>query len=143
MAIKWKDDLLIGVEEIDQQHKEIFKRSNYFLNFLNNNEKEDKNTIIDEMENLFYFLTDYFVTHFSSEERLQEEYNYPDYEKHQFIHKNFIDKITELKFDFINENEDIHSLAVKLKEEVLVWLVEHINKEDKKVGEYINSSIEE
>ncbi|TDX53218.1 bacteriohemerythrin [Orenia marismortui] len=136
MIIKWSDDLNIGIEKIDQQHKEIFTQSNYFLKKI----KEDKDNpaeLKSNIEDLFYFLTDYFVTHFNDEERLQQKYNYPRYEQHKKVHHNFIERINQIKYSFWNEDHDIDYLKHEIKDEILVWLKDHIIKEDRLISEYI------
>ncbi|WP_018248927.1 bacteriohemerythrin [Orenia marismortui] len=136
MIIKWSDDLNIGIEKIDKQHKEIFTQSNYFLKKI----KEDKDNpteLKSNIEDLFYFLTDYFITHFNDEERLQQKYNYPRYEQHKKVHKNFIERINQIKYSFWNEDHDIDYLKHEIKDEILVWLKDHIIKEDRLISEYI------
>ncbi len=139
--IKWNDNLKIGIEQIDQQHQQLFKEVNGFLDFLsaNNLELTLKDELSFKIEDLFYFLTDYFVTHFSDEEKMQKELGYPKYEEHKRVHNNFINEINQLKYKFLDEAESIQGLAEVIEDNVLHWLIKHIGSEDKKIREYKDS----
>ena len=64
MAIEWTEDLATGVNKIDNQHKELFKRINNLLEACN--QGRGKN----EVEKVIKFLDDYVIIHFSEEENI-------------------------------------------------------------------------
>lgn len=138
MFVSWTNNLNIGIELIDKQHQEIFKQTNIFLKKLDENKKDQEKTT-ETVEELFYFLSDYFVTHFNDEESLQLKYNYPRYKRHKEIHHNFINKITEIKYKFLNEEESIDELIEIIKDKIMNWLINHIAEEDTLISEYIQT----
>ncbi len=80
------------------------------------------------------FLVMYASQHLSLEEGYMEHYNYPDYDHHKKIHKEFINKIK----DFRNKYK-IYSpeAASTLLENIRSWIFNHIIENDKKLGEFI------
>ncbi|MHB9035807.1 MAG: hemerythrin domain-containing protein, partial [Armatimonadota bacterium] len=58
MAVQWTPDLAVGVREIDDQHRELFKRVNDLL------EAMSKGKGRDEIAKVVAFLGNYVVTHF-------------------------------------------------------------------------------
>ncbi|PRX34804.1 hemerythrin [Orenia metallireducens] len=138
MFIKWADDFNIGIELIDRQHQEIFRQTNNFLKKLEKN-KDNREKSTETVEHLFYFLSDYFVTHFNDEEELQLKYKYPKYERHKEIHQNFIRKINKIKYEFFDEEESIDELVEIITDKIMEWLINHIAEEDTKISEYIKT----
>lgn len=62
MAIEWTQDLSTGSDEIDNQHKELFRRINSLLDACNQGKGRE------EIGKTVQFLEDYVITHFSAEE---------------------------------------------------------------------------
>ena len=75
MAIEWRESLATGHEEIDNQHKELFKRFNNLLTACNKGKGNE------EVGNLLKFLSDYVVSHFAAEEQLQIRHNFSGYQE--------------------------------------------------------------
>lgn len=139
--MEWSSELNIGIDRIDKQHKELFKRANSLVRFLedhNKNEILSQKKLKGEIEDLFYFLTDYCITHFNDEEALQEEILYPNYKRHKKEHDDFVKRINKLKYSFFDEITEKSFLIEEIKEEIFLWLGRHISKEDKKIAKYIN-----
>ena len=83
----WKERYSIGVELIDNQHKELFKRLSHFIQIVQSETNwEDK---MDDVKETLDFMKDYVIYHFNDEERYQEEINYPDLEVHREAHAKF------------------------------------------------------
>lgn len=77
MTIGWRDDLLTGVAEVDDQHKELFRRFGELLTACNQGKGGE------EVLRLISFLDDYVVKHFTAEERIMRQHGYPDYLEHK------------------------------------------------------------
>lgn len=131
MGVQWRNDLAIGVEKIDTQHKELFNRAGQLLDACNKGKGKD------EIGNLIVFLEDYVVTHFKDEEELQRKYNYPEYKEHKALHDDFIVGVKGIKEKFTKEGSSL-LLIVDINRKIIDWLVNHIGKVDKKLGKYIN-----
>lgn len=91
MPLVWTDELKTGIDDIDSQHKELFKR----INMLRDAAKEGKGRqAIDEV---YEFLGKYISEHFSTEESLMNQYAYPQIDSHVSQHKHFIEQYQKLK----------------------------------------------
>lgn len=134
MAVEWKESLAVGVKEIDDQHKELFKRVNDLFEACNQGKgKEEVGKIIN-------FLGDYVISHFNTEEKLQQKYNYPDYPSHKKEHELFIQEFTELKKQFEAEGPT-GLFVIKINKKVIDWLIQHIGRVDKALGAYLKDKI--
>ena len=77
----WKDKYKVGVELIDEQHKELFKRLSEFIQIVQS--KSDWNERLDKVKETMEFMQEYVIFHFDDEEAYQEKINYPDIEIHK------------------------------------------------------------
>ena len=122
------DSLKLGITEIDQQHAR-------FVGYIN--ETWDALDRGDDKEEFLYILNkllDYAMEHFSSEEALMREFDYPDYESHKTAH-------TETAADLFEF--DIRLLAGDQQEArafldfLTNWLKNHILKTDVRLAAYL------
>jgi len=127
---KFSKDLIIGIKEIDSQHRAIFNIFNKLHDVIKDPDEEA------DMEQVFSYLKDYVVSHFSLEEEYMDEYAYPGYDFHKSQHEKFIEELAEKQHDFLMRGESV-------KTEVLVWLYfwfrKHILSIDKNMGEYFQT----
>lgn len=129
---KWNSNLEIGIEEIDNQHKELFDRVNRLVNSVN---MGDSHT---EILNTIDFLIQYVEEHFSSEEKYQAQNEYPSYESHKALHTDFVNSINEMKAS-LDRNGVTSELSLELCSTVNTWLIEHIGIADKAFAVYMNT----
>lgn len=129
--INWNETLSINNPIIDGQHKELIEHLNKLTTAVNNHEGP---TVISSTIN---FLNEYTNFHFSSEEKIMSENNYSDYEQHKASHKEFINTLNNLVQDF-DEDGATHSLAGSIDTLLVNWLINHIQKTDKKLGNFLN-----
>lgn len=125
----WKDEYNTGCEVIDKQHQKLFDIINELFQAFEGAYAESKvPRILKELE-------DYTVYHFSTEEKLFEEYNYPLKDQHKAEHEHFVQKIRDFKEQHEkNENEMIaFDVMIALKD----WLVGHILGSDHKYIPYL------
>ena len=129
-GVAWSEIYSLGNEQLDTQHKQLFEFvSNLVAACIDGSSTEKLNETLD-------FLVNYTVRHFSDEEALQVKYNFPEYEQHKKMHEDFKTTVTELVGRFNNSasptelNNDINKIVVR-------WLVTHIQREDKKIGDHI------
>lgn len=134
MAILWRPSLETGLEEIDEQHQEIFKRANKLIEI--NKSDLGREAGFEEAVQLLEFLDDYIKKHFREEEKLQRKYDYPDYKDHKQIHDNLM-KETEAMIDKFKQQKKSLANLSELNKFILNWLVGHIDQEDRKVTKYI------
>lgn len=130
MSIEWSERYSIGVEEIDNQHKELFLRFNNLLNACKSGVGNK------ELYRLFLFLGDYVVEHFSAEEKLQLACGYPDCDRHHLEHEKFKHQLADLKDQFTLENPGFY-LVILTNKVLIEWLIKHITQLDMEVGKYL------
>ena len=132
--IKWSKDYEVGVEEIDEQH-------HILVNTLNEaNELLSKDYSLENLQKITKDLLSYALYHFETEEEMMQESNYAglapkDFENHMKQHRDFSAKVVEVRDalkagDLIGQDELISFL--------LNWLLNHIEKTDKKFGKFLS-----
>lgn len=132
----WKEKYKIGIELIDEQHKELFKRVSDFTQNIRSNENwEDK---LDKVKDIMVFMKDYVDIHFKDEEAYQGKINYPEIELHKDAHAKFKEGINNYVKIFEEQGfneEKVQEFGGKL----MTWLIIHVGKMDQKIGEYVKS----
>jgi len=129
--VSWNDSLVIGVPQIDDQHRELVNR----LDELMQATRQGKGHT--EVEKTLRFIVSYVKEHFETEEKLQAEVNYPDLATHKKLHIDFGYTAVELVQDFQKNGID-SDLTAKINKVLVQWLIRHIRTEDKKIAVYIN-----
>lgn len=129
--MEWTQNLSVGVESIDNQHKELIRRMN---NFFDSMSGDSKTKVLDMLS----FLDEYVVSHFRDEEALQVKHNYPGYAEHRKLHQDFIKDVQALKQDIQTNGFTVATKAM-VGARLTNWLMLHIQKADKAVGEYIRN----
>ena len=132
MGIQWRESLAIGVETIDNQHKELLLRFDRLLNSCQTGQG------IEELKKLLVFLAEYVHKHFNDEEALQHLHRYPGYEAHRAEHLYFIEQLNKLNSETEAKGIFTHHV-IETNNMLLKWLLNHISKSDKELGEFINS----
>ncbi len=130
MRLQWTEDLSVGVQEIDSQHKELFIRANDLLEAM----KRGKGR--EEVRELIRFLDDYTIMHFGLEERYMLEYEYPDYLSHKQKHSQFMEKIRDEKKELESEGVTVDA-AARIGLFLTQWWIEHIRNVDKLLGIFL------
>jgi hemerythrin len=132
----WREEYKIGVELVDKQHQELFKRLGDFIQTVRSDkEKLEKK---EEVEKTLSFMGEYVVTHFDAEEALQQKYNYPDFEQHHQIHEEFKAEVAEFQKKY-SENVYDEDFLLEFSGRLLTWLINHVASTDQDIGEHINS----
>jgi len=129
MVITWSEELEVGIETMDTQHKELIEKFNALMNAC------DAGRGQEELESTLDFLCDYTIKHFSDEEALQQQINYPEFSRHKQLHDGFKVTVANLAAQF---KQDGPSSAIldKFSTDVGEWLIKHIKREDTKVASY-------
>lgn len=130
--MEWTPDLTVGVQMIDEQHKELIRRMNAFFDAMKSGDKQQK--VLEILD----FLEQYVVSHFSDEEKLQLSSGYPLYREHKKLHTDFIADVKQIRTDI--ETRGFTAATASLVGSTLVsWLTLHIKKTDKGLGAHIQS----
>jgi hemerythrin len=132
MAIKWTEELSVGVELIDQEHQLMFEKAGLLF------DAGKKGQAKEEIASLLLFLDEYTKKHFADEEKFMASVSYPELDKQKTMHAGFIGELGKLKKDYIDSGSNI-SVIMNANQMVIDWLVKHIANEDKKIGDYIRT----
>lgn len=128
--MEWTPNLSVGIDMIDNQHKELINRANQFYAELRKeNGKAETLKVLD-------FLSNYVVKHFSDEEAIQAKYNYPGYAEHRKLHRDFIENVKGIKAD-IAKNGVTSASSTLIAMTVSNWLINHISVMDRDIGRHI------
>ncbi|WP_022852381.1 bacteriohemerythrin [Thermodesulfatator atlanticus] len=138
--IKWQDEFLVGIPEIDAQHEQLIETLNR-LHALLRSKTPPKEEVYDVLE----FLNHYTIEHFGTEEtKMRETPGFPQdlLERHLKQHRYFVDKVQEFRgvlddyHEGLNERRNVLDLFAFLS----YWLCEHIMKIDKETARYFNGT---
>lgn len=130
MALQWTQSLSVGVQEIDSQHQELFRRVNRLLDAMRTGKGKD------EISPLTKFLEDYVVTHFGAEEALMDKHGYPKRAAHKASHSGFVRDFRNIKAK-IEAGGVTAATTIELQRWISDWLLSHISKVDKELGDFI------
>jgi hemerythrin-like metal-binding protein len=123
----WKDAFNIGISDIDRQHRD-------FMNLLNTSEKKIAAMAGSGInQSIFDQLKRYASDHFRLEEKLMEEYNYPELKKQRRMHEYFETQMSKMESSL--ENIAPNRMFTFMKQ----WLLEHIMEEDMQFAKYLKS----
>lgn len=123
----WKDSYRIGIESIDRQHMELFKRTDALLDAIR------KNAGAEKYRETIAFLKQYVAVHFHDEEVYQESIHYSGLAFHQKAHRDFT--ATVLEFEKRLEAGGYDAGTVKeLAGTLLAWLVYHVTGADQRIA---------
>ncbi len=121
--LKWDENLMLGIKEIDEQHKTLVG----MINDLHDAMSAGKGRII--MGDIINKLLEYTRVHFKYEETMIEKHKYTDLLNHKKEHNSFIIQINNFKNDFDNGNTSLSIVVMNFLKE---WLKCHILEIDKK-----------
>ncbi len=119
--IVWSDELSVGIEEIDEQHKVLVNLINRMHNAIA--EKHGSEVV----SGILAELVDYTKIHFAVEESLLRILGYPGYEEHKDIHDELLEHVLDLQKKVASGNTNI---SFELMHFLKSWLSKHILEED-------------
>ncbi len=141
MPIVWREQISVGNNIIDQDHK-------YLICLINSVELALKHE--DTIEYLPVYmrqLVDYTKEHFTREEVIQKRAHYPAVIEHEQAHAEIIAKLEELdqlvkgyidkKHKDLLGMEEEAELNQRIMELARHWVLQHILKEDKRMEYYL------
>jgi len=130
MSIEWNDTFVVGIDEIDQQHRSIVE---HFTRFSQAVQDGSGREILAEMA---AFLADYAQLHFVTEERYMQMYDYPRIEEQRREHEDFTRDARELR-NRIDEEGASRELAVALTGKMVRWVIQHIRNHDRDMANFV------
>lgn len=133
MHYKFTDECLIGVEKIDDEHRELFRLVGEVQDLLNDKWTHDK---YFEICDLIERLKEYAAEHFRHEEEYMEQIGHPEIEMQRRQHAEFCEKVNEV--DLRSAEGDQHALISDLLSFLVKWLYKHIIGSDLLIGKLMS-----
>ena len=146
--VEWNDAYRTNIEEIDEQHQQLFDLLNELHEAMIRahsgrvatpfvGEQDTPASALSELGTIQMVLgelLDYTVYHFAEEEQRMLVYGYPRYEPHRVAHEFFADKIRAFQRNFDGGRA---VQAVDIVTFLAVWLERHILVADREMGTFL------
>jgi hemerythrin len=124
---EYSPDLTLGIAELDEQHQTIFTMLGRVDSVSPDMYRQLDDDETDEMLDIMNDLKDSFMQHFSYEENLMDEADYPGLDDQQDAHERFLDDITRMEAELMNGSS---IPPVKIHGYLADWFDAHIREMD-------------
>jgi hemerythrin-like metal-binding protein len=121
--LQWKDELSVGIDVLDLQHRQIFDLINGLFDHIAGPESET-----NDLDRILLRLQLFTETHFRCEEVYLKLSGFQDYEDHRHLHATMIRQSNALIRDLKNKTTTLQELLLFLKK----WWLNHVCREDRK-----------
>lgn len=129
--IVWSNALSVGIDEIDNQHKKLFKIANDLCDALMASAgKQVLGKTLDE-------LIAYTKTHFAYEERIFAQTGYPGTPEHKKEHEDLTNQVIDVQKRFASGASA--ALSMEVMNFLRSWLINHIQGTDTKYVSHLKS----
>lgn len=135
---EWSEEYEIGVQEVDDQHQQLFEILNEFYESMNSGSgRESVGETIQELE-------EYVDYHFDSERELAIDCGFSHdcsgcHAAHQQAHEEFTEQVSELRELYEEGDATVHIKTLRFLRK---WLKEHIDGMDQQLGQYVNETVD-
>lgn len=134
MSLNWDESLVLGFDEIDNQHKSIF---DHFKKLSEAVQLGKSKEIIEELAD---FIVDYANTHFIAEEKLMLEHAYPKIETHRSEHDEFSRDAKDFR-KRVEQDGATREVAIEMTGMLLRWIIRHIRQHDMEMAAFVKEGI--
>ncbi|QFI40188.1 bacteriohemerythrin [Moritella marina ATCC 15381] len=118
ISLEWNEDMCVGIDEIDADHKKILIIIAAIIDAI------DINANAETIEKHFSELAACTASHFKHEEALMKTMGFEDFIEHQKGHQGFLVQLPELKNKLLNSNNA--EAAGEVSQFLYDWVIEHI-----------------
>lgn len=125
------DDCIIGIEQIDNEHRYLFSLIEKGMTLLHNEYLADR---YEKVKELLDELDSYAETHFAHEEAYMEQIRDPELIRQRMQHTIFRDKVRDFMFHDIESEDNQQQVLEDLMEFLARWLYHHILGSDIMIG---------
>ena len=122
--LTWKEEYRINHFQTDEEHKKLIVLANKVIAFSDSGEDPEK------VKSALKALKDYTKIHFRNEEAYMERIGFKELEYHKQCHSDLIDRMNSV----LTQNKTLDGQVHQLKRLMVVWVIEHIINEDKKIA---------
>ena len=120
----WSEDYRVGVDDIDDQHRELFNLVNRLRGAVAEG-GDGLRTVFEELER-------YTFKHFTDEEALMMASGYPGFVEHARSHARFVEFVARERQKFLDGTVPGPGMLDFLNE----WLVRHIERDDQLAADF-------
>jgi len=124
--LDWDDKFLIGIDQLDFEHKDLLDRLNSLHAAL------VEHTDVEQINQCVGGIYARLEIHFALEERVMREGDYPEYDQHKALHAELLNDFADLMHELESNPAQEYSEVVKGK--LRNWLIDHIMQNDKKMA---------
>ena len=128
--IEWDESLSVGIELIDEQHKMLIERTNAIADAV------EMQRGVEKILQTLNFMIEYTEFHFSEEEKVMANNDYPKFAQHHKLHEDFKDRLNLMVQDFEEEGATA-GLSEEITSYLSSWLVNHIKGIDTELGKIL------
>lgn len=125
----WDNKYSVSVSEMDNQHKKLIDIINNLYDAMQQGQTGTA------LSRIIGDLLSYTRQHFSAEERIMQQHDYPKFAAQKKEHDFFIEKVKKYQDDL---NSGKTSFSVDMSVFLKNWLVNHISVVDKEYGSFFN-----
>ncbi len=126
---QWREEYNTNIKAMDAHHRELFQTANKLYEEIHSGRNQSV------LEDTLNFMIRYTQDHFSQEEKLMEDYDFPEHEVHIKHHVRLIRQVQELKDKYAAGEMRMDMSTVNFLKD---WIINHILTEDRKYGPYLN-----
>ncbi len=124
--IEWDDSFLIGIEELDYEHKVLIKDINRLHQEL---ARQDEKSEIEKCLGDIYAR---MQAHFALEEHVMKEREYRFFDEHKREHERLLDSYSGYMMQILNDTDA--STSNSIEDTLSHWVLNHILNSDKKMS---------
>ena len=121
IVFDWREEYAVGNDELDNQHKYLFRLGN-----------DIQNAEIGNIKKYVMELYKYTREHFQQEEEHMKTILFPDLENHRSLHNKLLSDLNTVSEDFDQKSDSVE----KFKAFFFTWLTDHILQQDKKYFDF-------
>jgi hemerythrin len=129
--LNWSPSCSIGVAALDAEHRHLFDLLNHLYDSIIDGSSSDLSTgaVLDQVY-------DFAIKHCAHEEELLAAAHYPDIAKTSRDHEELRRTIE----DYRRRLAEHGGISMELANFLMEWVLQHILKEDKKCGAFLNAA---
>lgn len=130
MEFKFTDDCMVGVEQIDEEHRYLFHIMNQITETIHG---EGLAEAQDKLDEYIEQLKQYGLQHFAHEEAYMEEIGDPELLMQKRAHRMFMEKLNSLDTAYL-QDEEKKAILKDMLVYLTRWLYQHILGSDTLIG---------
>lgn len=130
MLVEWSEELSVGVDEIDNDHKKLLEIVNQFYDAYRFSGR--RSTVLSALADI----ADYATWHFDHEERIMRREKFPGLDNHIQQHTALLDGLAGLIAGFETGRADITEATLDF---LSAWVLVHLKTEDLELGRWIRA----